>query len=61
LGHNFPQFAECTFSKADSEIMTAVFNSDQGAQFTSATFTNVLERKKIVVRMDGRGRAWAGV
>jgi transposase InsO family protein len=41
--------------------MTAVFNSDQGAQFTSATFTNVLERKKLVIRMDGRGRVFDNI
>lgn len=34
-----------------------VFNSDQGAQFTSHEFTNRLERAGIVISMDGRGRA----
>ena len=32
-----------------------IFNSDQGAQFTSAAFTGVLEREGIVIGMDGRG------
>lgn len=34
-----------------------VFNSDQGAQFTSTAFTDVLKREKIAISMDGRGRA----
>ncbi len=33
-----------------------VFNSDQGAQFTSAAFTSVLEEKGIRISMDGKGR-----
>jgi putative transposase len=34
-----------------------VFNSDQGAQFTSAAFTDVLKREGVDISMDGRGRA----
>lgn len=34
-----------------------IFNSDQGAQFTSEAFTNVLLSKGIRISMDGRGRA----
>lgn len=34
-----------------------VFNSDQGTQFTSTAFTDVLKREKIAISMDGRGRA----
>ncbi len=33
----------------------AIFNSDQGSQFTSIAFTGVLEREKIAIRMDVRG------
>jgi putative transposase len=33
----------------------AIFNTDQGSQFTSIAFTGVLERKKIAISMDGRG------
>lgn len=35
----------------------AVFNSDQGSQFTSAAFTDVLKREGVDISMDGRGRA----
>lgn len=34
-----------------------IFNTDQGAQFTSASFTGVLLRNDIKISMDGRGRA----
>jgi len=33
-----------------------IFNTDQGAQFTSATFTAKLEAAGIAISMDGRGR-----
>jgi len=35
----------------------AIFNSDQGAQFTSAAFTARLQAQDIAISMDGRGRA----
>jgi len=34
-----------------------VFNSDQGAHFTSDAFTSVLKREGVAISMDGRGRA----
>lgn len=33
-----------------------IFNSDQGAQFTSERFLGELERRHIAISMDGRGR-----
>jgi putative transposase len=33
-----------------------IFNTDQGAQFTSAVFTGRLEAAGIAISMDGRGR-----
>jgi len=33
-----------------------IFNTDQGAQFTSAAFTSKLEAAGIAISMDGRGR-----
>ena len=35
----------------------AIFNTDQGVQFTAHEFTNTLEATGIRVSMDGRGRA----
>jgi len=34
-----------------------IFNSDQGSQFTSATFTGLLTKHRLQIRMDGKG-AW---
>ena len=34
-----------------------IFNSDQGSQFTSDSFTKVLKDHDITISMDGRGRA----
>lgn len=34
-----------------------IFNTDQGAQFTSESFTGRLEAQRILISMDGRGRA----
>lgn len=34
-----------------------IFNSDQGSQFTSDSFTGVLIKNRITISMDGRGRA----
>ena len=33
-----------------------IFNTDQGAQFTSAAFTDKLEKAEVAISMDGRGR-----
>jgi putative transposase len=33
-----------------------IFNTDQGSQFTSQAFTEVLEQAKVRISMDGRGR-----
>ena len=33
-----------------------IFNSDQGSQFTSTDFTDVLRDEKVRISMDGRGR-----
>jgi putative transposase len=33
-----------------------IFNTDQGSQFTSCAFTNVLRDKGVRISMDGRGR-----
>lgn len=35
-----------------------IFNSDQGSQFTSKAFTDVLKAAGVAISMDGRGRAF---
>jgi len=34
-----------------------IFNTDQGAQFTSKEFTEILQSRDIAISMDGKGRA----
>jgi putative transposase len=34
-----------------------IFNTDQGSQYTSIDFTNILKRHRIQISMDGKGRA----
>ena len=39
-----------------------VFNSDQGSQFTSESFTKVLiDEKSVKISMNGRGRAYDNI
>jgi putative transposase len=38
-------------------VKPEIFNTDQGSQFTSNDFTEVLIKKQILVSMDGKGRA----
>jgi len=38
-----------------------IFNSDQGSQFTSAGFTEVLEGAGVRISMDGRGRVFDNI
>jgi len=35
-----------------------IFNTDQGAQFTSLAFTTRLEIAQVTISMDGRGRVF---
>lgn len=53
---------ECSFCVAalDRALLAGtpeIFNTDQGAQFTSTDFTGVLLEKNIAISMDGKGRA----
>lgn len=38
-----------------------IFNSDQGAQFTSNAFTSYLERENIAISQDGKGRVFDNI
>lgn len=38
-----------------------IFNTDQGSQFTSKAFTDVLKDANIAISMDGRGRAFDNI
>ncbi len=38
-----------------------IFNTDQGVQFTSTDFTDVLKEQGIAISMDGRGRVFDNI
>jgi len=50
-------FCLAALNEALSGAQPEIFNSDQGAQFTSCNFTGRLESAGIRISMDGRGRA----
>lgn len=50
-------FCLSTLDRALETARPEIFNSDQGAQFTSAEFTARLESASVLISMDGRGRA----
>ena len=50
-------FCIAALDRALQQAEPEVFNSDQGAQFTSLAFTNRLQERRIKISMDGRGRA----
>lgn len=47
-----------TLSRVLTESRCDIFNTDQGSQFTSKGFTDVLKEYRIDISMDGKGR-WA--
>ena len=51
------EFCVAALKRALTRGTPEIFNTDQGAQFTSDAFTGVLLKKKIAISMDGRGRA----
>jgi putative transposase len=38
-----------------------IFNTDQGSQFTSRSFTGILEAEGVIISMDGRGRVYDNI
>jgi len=50
-------FCVAALDRALQQAAPEVFNSDQGAQFTSMVFTARLKEHNIQISMDGRGRA----
>jgi putative transposase len=50
-------FCLSSLGRALEKARPEIFNSDQGAQFTSDEFTSRLESAGILISMDGRGRA----
>lgn len=50
------QFCLDALSRAFANSVPEIFNTDQGSQFTSNRFTEVLTQKQIQVSHDGKGR-----
>jgi putative transposase len=48
---------ECLETAIYKYGIPSIFNSDQGSQFTSEAFVNILESHGIRISMDGKGRA----
>ena len=48
---------DCLQEALEQQPPPEVFNTDQGAQFTSTAFTDVLTQAGVIISMDGRGRA----
>jgi putative transposase len=48
----------CTEALDDAlaQSIPEIFNTDQGSQFTSRNFTEILDDKKVKISMDGKGR-----
>ncbi|MCP4398133.1 MAG: IS3 family transposase [bacterium] len=52
------EFCLIALERALQHTKPAIFNSDQGCQFTSQAFTGKLTAASIAISMDGRGRAY---
>jgi putative transposase len=50
------QFCTEVLEEALNRGKPEIFNTDQGSQFTSIKFTDILKREKIKISMDGKGR-----
>lgn len=50
-------FCRDVLQQALQQDQPTIFNTDQGVQFTAHEFTGYLEKAKIQISMDGRGRA----
>jgi len=50
-------FCVDVLERALGEACPAIFNTDQGSQFTSERFTGALLKRGVHISMDGRGRA----
>ncbi len=54
-------FCRTALQQALSKGTPAIFNTDQGSQFTAQTFTGLLERAGVQISMDGRGRVFDNI
>ena len=54
-------FCLTALEQAFAQGQPAIFNTDQGAQFTARAFTSRLETAQVRISMDGRGRAFDNI
>lgn len=54
-------FCIVALKKALKKSTPKIFNSDQGSQFTSSSYTSVLRDAGISISMDGKGRAFDNI
>jgi putative transposase len=54
-------FCISALKKALKKGTPEIFNSDQGSQFTSTSFTGILSKFDIQISMDGRGRVFDNI
>lgn len=55
------EFCVSTLERALATSKPEIFNSDQGAQFTSDAFTKRLEAAGVAISMDGQGRVFDNI
>jgi len=54
-------FCIAALQKALTLGKPGIFNTDQGSQFTSTDFTNLLTHEAVAISMDGRGRTFDNI
>lgn len=54
-------FCVCALEEAFGKGRPEIFNTDQGSQFTSLTFTGKVLEREIQISMDGRGRCFDNI
>lgn len=57
----YVNFCNETLNEALQIATPVIHNSDQGGQFTSIEYTNILKQKNIQISMDGRGRCFDNI
>lgn len=57
----YVNFCNETLNEALQTATPTIHNSDQGSQFTSIEYTNILKQKNVQISMDGRGRCFDNI
>lgn len=57
----YADFCNENLNEALKTATPTIHNSDQGSQFTSDEYTNILKQKNIQISMDGRGRCFDNI